>query len=375
VGRNRRLFRLYESLGQPRGLETYDFQADPVSVGRWAAEAQSKIAVQIAAAKEHLPAANAEIPRLFPFGLSLEGLGDDAATARRARDAVELNLSRQRLEASRARLKDTRTRLGGSGGDIAEEMRIFVDELVGSAHLSGLEIAERWEALLRELARVRELAPQLASVEAVTGRISASGAPRWAERLVSQPVGGAEDLLAPSDWREAWSWAQQERFLKAIDGRVRISQLAKERLAAFDELERVFREVVRDRTFLMLNRSMTDLVRSALVMFASAIRQIGAGTGIRARRFRRDARDAMDRCYSAVPCWIMPTWRVSESLPSIPGSFDLVVIDEASQSDVLALYDNQIRPLRIPKPSERLDPPLIDILVAHRDVLGRRRSH
>ena len=202
---------------------------------------------------------------------------------------------------------------------------------------------------------------------------------------------------------------------------------------------------------------MTDRVRAALVMFVSAIRQIGAGTGIRARRFRRDARDAMDRSYSAVPCWIMPTWRVSESLPSIPGSFDLVVIDEASQSDVMALpailrgqkvlvvgddkqvspvavgieekkilqlrhnyledqpfaamllpgrslydlmsaifpgqrimlkehfrcvepiiqfsarefYDNQIRPLRIPKASERLDPPLIDILVENGSKQGK----
>ncbi len=42
-------------------------------------------------------------------------------------------------------------------------------------------------------------------------------------------------------------------------------------------------------------------------------------------------------CYSSVPCWIMPTWRVSDSLPSDCGSFDLVIIDEASQSDITAL--------------------------------------
>src|SRR6202035_4694516 len=38
-------------------------------------------------------------------------------------------------------------------------------------------------------------------------------------------------------------------------------------------------------------------------------------------------------CYDAVPCWIMPAWRVSEQLPSKLGSFDLVILDEASQSD------------------------------------------
>jgi very-short-patch-repair endonuclease len=45
----------------------------------------------------------------------------------------------------------------------------------------------------------------------------------------------------------------------------------------------------------------------------------------------------MEKSYAAVPCWIMPTWRISESLPAALGSFDLVIIDEASQSDITAL--------------------------------------
>ena len=45
----------------------------------------------------------------------------------------------------------------------------------------------------------------------------------------------------------------------------------------------------------------------------------------------------MARCYDAVPCWIMPTWRVAEQLPPELGAIDLVIIDEASQSDVTEL--------------------------------------
>jgi very-short-patch-repair endonuclease len=45
----------------------------------------------------------------------------------------------------------------------------------------------------------------------------------------------------------------------------------------------------------------------------------------------------MESSYAAVPCWIMPTWRISESLPATLGSFDLVIFDEASQSDISAL--------------------------------------
>lgn len=64
---------------------------------------------------------------------------------------------------------------------------------------------------------------------------------------------------------------------------------------------------------------------------------MGAGTGVRAVRFRRDARAAMMAAYKAVPCWVLPQWRVSETLPPEIGLFDLVVIDEASQSDIWAL--------------------------------------
>ena len=45
---------------------------------------------------------------------------------------------------------------------------------------------------------------------------------------------------------------------------------------------------------------------------------------------RQDARDAMEKSYAAVPCWIMLTWRVSESLPATLESFDVVIFDEAS---------------------------------------------
>lgn len=429
-------------------IELPEVEEDGEVLGKWASETHSKIVIQFTVAREHLPTATRELRLLFPVGLSVEGLADEPTAARGTLEALELNLSRQRLEESRAKLKDTRNRLTGPA-EIAKQMRAFVDEVVGRTDLSREEVAARWENFLSILRRLRSLQPEFDTVLTVTEEISKAGAPRWAERLKKEPVDGLEDALTPGDWREAWGWAQQESHLRSIDGRTRLSSLAKERLAAGEELERLFREVVRNRTFLMLNIGMTNRVRAALVMFVSAIRHIGAGTGIRARRFRRDARDAMENCYSAVPCWIMPTWRVSENLPSIPGSFDLVIVDEASQSDVLALpailrgkkvlvvgddkqvspvpvgveertilqlrhnylqsqpfaamllpgrslydlmgavypgqrtllrehfrcvepiirfsarefYDNQIRPLRIPKASERLDPPLIDIYV------------
>ena len=165
----------------------------------------------------------------------------------------------------------------------------------------------------------------------------------------------------------------------------------------------------------------------------------------------------MENCYDAVPCWIMPTWRVSEQLPATLGAFDLVILDEASQSDARELpallrgkkvlvvgddgksvreraffvdrqigrlrenflanfrsalgrtrcvalrfsrvmfpdkfvmlkehfrcvepiirfsmqfYDEPLIPLRVPKGIERLDPPLVDILVEDGERRGKSK--
>ena len=45
----------------------------------------------------------------------------------------------------------------------------------------------------------------------------------------------------------------------------------------------------------------------------------------------------MEQCRSAVPVWIMPLARVIESYDLSHAPFDVVIIDEASQSDVTAL--------------------------------------
>ena len=152
--------------------------------------------------------------------------------------------------------------------------------------------------------------------------------------MATEPVEGETDALIPIDWREAWDWAAASAYLARIDDRDRLRSLAEERVRLDAEIRKTFERVVRERTFYELGRSMSGPVRSALMMFATALRRTGKGTGKGAVRHRRDARSAMAQCYDAIPCWIMPTWRVAEQLPGEVGSFDLVIMDEASQSDI-----------------------------------------
>jgi very-short-patch-repair endonuclease len=83
---------------------------------------------------------------------------------------------------------------------------------------------------------------------------------------------------------------------------------------------------------------MTPAEETYLKAWMQAIRNIGAGTGKRANRFRKVARQTLERCRSAIPAWIMPIHRVAETV--VPGEdrFDVVIVDEASQSGAEALF-------------------------------------
>lgn len=57
----------------------------------------------------------------------------------------------------------------------------------------------------------------------------------------------------------------------------------------------------------------------------------------RQRRHRQDYLDAFEKCVRYTPCWVLTSSQISDYLPSEAGLFDLVIIDEASQSDITVL--------------------------------------
>jgi very-short-patch-repair endonuclease len=82
----------------------------------------------------------------------------------------------------------------------------------------------------------------------------------------------------------------------------------------------------------------TDLrARQALQGWADTQRKIGKGKGKRTPQLQAKARQLLEEARGAVPVWIMPLSRVAESFGPVHGRFDVVVVDEASQSDAMGL--------------------------------------
>lgn len=340
--------------------------------------------------------------------------------------------------------------LDGRGGPVVDRIRNFLTDTLGNPNYSDANMQAKWSSLMAELARVLGLGPKLHAVAEITERIQASGALELAKAL-RQPFTGVVDALLPDNWKPAWRLRRLATHLEAIDGQEELKKLAKERIGIETDLARAYQDVVIKRTWLQLAKNASPSIRAALQAYLAAIQKIGKGTGKRAVRYRQDARAAARKANPAVPCWIMPHYRVSESLPPELGCFDLVIVDEASQSDLTALpallrgekvlivgddkqvspegvgldeekirslmsrflgnqvdtyrpqmspersiydlykvvfarssvmlkehfrcvspiieyskrefYNHELQPLRIPRASERLDPPLVDVLV------------
>ena len=250
---------------------------------------------------------------------------------------LQFHIDRRNLASTLFRIETIRQKLIGRKGPIVDEIREFFTSLLGSKDEDEVELQKKWHALTSELIRLSSLRPDLDQIAMVSAEIEESGAPLWAARIRSQAPESGHDPVVLSDWREAMEWRCAVALLDSIDVHHQLRKLFEERQTNTTSLARTYQELVAEKCWLNVFNNSPGSVQQELKRYLNAIQSIGAGLGLRAMRYRRDAQEAMTRAYRAVPCWVLPQWRVSETIPSEVGLFDFVIIDEASQSDIWAL--------------------------------------
>jgi very-short-patch-repair endonuclease len=254
-----------------------------------------------------------------------------------ASSSLQAHVDKGLLAYAMKRVQELVRTLDGHSGCIVNEMRPFLGEALGRASADESVLQTTWGALLAELTRLTALRADLDEIARVGASIHAAGAINWGARVRTQRASADHDPYTPIKWHEAWNWRQAVMFLDRIDGHHKLRELFEERKTLTTALARTYQELVAERTWLGVFNNSPDVVRQALQAYLNAVQAMGSGTGVRAVRHRKTARKAMLRAYRAVPCWVLPHWRVSETIPPEIGLFDLVIIDEASQSDIWAL--------------------------------------
>lgn len=366
------------------------------------------------------------------------------------RQHLRSHLTRAELAQAATQLATLQEKLAGTSGPISVQLRRFVENELGSNAVQVERVVARYAELVSEVRRVEGLAHDIGIVNELAARIDRAGGAKLAARVRSASVGSSgEDAAFPVSWRDAWNWARVKAHLEGIEAREELRTLAARRRDLEAGLAKLYEDLVSKAAWLSTKLGASPKVLSALETYRTAVRRIGQGTGPNATRHRRDAQKAMNDAQGAVPCWVMSHAKVSETLPAQLGCFDLVIVDEASQSDLWALpavlrgkkilvvgddkqvspdggfissvriqelkdrfltdqpysavltpekslydiastvfaaqkvmlrehfrcvppiiaysntfYDGFIQPLRIPKASERIDPPLVDIHVS-----------
>ena len=265
-------------------------------------------------------------------------LAGSAQQLRGVREQLLRHLTRAELSQAATELASLQEKLAGTTGPVSDGMREFVEGALGDPTLPPERVAAAYAGLIGELRRIAALALELAVVNDYAARIDKAGVPKLAKRVRSEVVTPAgEDRAFPATWKQAWNWARMRCHLDGIESRNELLALSARRRDLEAGLARLYRDMVAKAAWLATKRNATPKVLQALAGYATAIRRIGQGTGPNATRYRRDAREAMLDAAGAVPCWIMSHSKISESMPPDIGAFDLVIVDEASQSDLWAL--------------------------------------
>ena len=200
-------------------------------------------------------------------------------------------------------------------------------------------------------------------------RRTPSGVPiaeEWAVSIRNR-VGDHGRPKPPGDATEAWEWRQLNDELERR-AKVDLGEVGARIASIHEELKRTTCELIDQRAWAGQVRRTSLKQRQALMGWLKTVETIGKGKGKRVPQLRRKAQRLMEECRSAVPVWVMPLARLVESFDFSKQCFDVVIIDEASQCDVMALLalalakkvvivgdDEQVSPLAVGQKQDPVD--------------------
>jgi very-short-patch-repair endonuclease len=200
----------------------------------------------------------------------------------------------------------------------------------------GQRDAESYEQSMAALAEAaKERADQIACDESLDRLRSAH--PALASLMQRTAIDAAWPARLAS-WDEAWAWGVANTFFVNQRQPGLEQQLEAELTDTIARQRQETAELAAVRAWGHCLHRMTAHQAQALQAYEQHMRSVGKGTGRYAGRFRALAREAMQQARAAVPAWIMPLDVVLETLPPVRDSFDVVIVDEASQASLEDLF-------------------------------------
>ena len=145
-----------------------------------------------------------------------------------------------------------------------------------------------------------------------------------------------------SQYESAWKWGKIDRWLSERCDVNRGKHLG-EALEQKQKDERtIIRKLAARKAWRHCMNVLGESERQALIAWKHAVERIKQGFGRRAETHRETARKKLEECRKAIPAWVMPLYQVVQTTRPQVGLFDIVIVDEASQSGPEGLLLNYI---------------------------------
>ena len=154
--------------------------------------------------------------------------------------------------------------------------------------------------------------------------VDTAGDPVWRERLGDLPA--------------AWAWGKAQTFFQAQRAPGLEAQLDEQLAEASVTVSSLTGRLAAEKAWDAALSRMTAKQSQALRSYQSNTQKMQARTSKFLAEYAAAAREAMGFSREAVPAWIMPLSQVLDTVPPDRNSFDVVIIDEASQASIESLF-------------------------------------
>jgi very-short-patch-repair endonuclease len=221
---------------------------------------------------------------------------------------------------------------------LAEVSKAF--EQAALHHPNYTPVAETLQAIRTgELETLKKLHIRLEQNNTLFGQIRAAEKRFWSLRD-SYPLlhGAISGDISNSVWKErilmlpdACRWKFAHTRIAEYLSTQKTDTLKKQFNACEERIGRIVSELASLLAWKFCFKRMGDPERANLSEWVDAMKKARMKYSKFILRYRADAQNKMDACRKCVPAWVMPLHRVFETVPPEPGSFDVIIVDEASQ--------------------------------------------
>lgn len=121
-------------------------------------------------------------------------------------------------------------------------------------------------------------------------------------------------------------------------GNQKFNDLLQQKETLQKEEKRIIVKLIEEKSWYNQINNMDNVTCRALSQWLTLKTKLGKGTGKRANLIRKEMQEQMQKAKDAIPIWIMPVDKVVEQYPfSIEPQFDVVIMDESSQSSITSI--------------------------------------